>query len=287
MLAPQAASPQAFADVTLSRDDMGFIAKLVYEHAGIVIREHKEAMTRGRLARRVKALGLNSVAEYCAFLRTPGAVDELPELINAVTTNHTAFFRERHHFDHLRKDVLPRLLQERGGRRGRIRIWSSACSSGEEPYSIAATSRDVLGSRSDVDFRILATDIDTDILDRAEAGLYPTELFERLPGDLKPLLRLDGGAARGEARISDDLRRMIAFKRLNLIEKWPMSGPFDVIFCRNVFIYFDTQTKASILDRFVKLLAPGAFLYLGHSESLPQPHPQLRLIGRTIYERTA
>ncbi|WNJ92339.1 protein-glutamate O-methyltransferase CheR [Bosea sp. 685] len=278
--------PQPFADATLTRDDMGFIAKLVYEHAGIVIREHKEAMTRGRLARRVKALGLGSVAEYCAFLRTPGAVSEIPELINAVTTNHTAFFRERHHFDHLRKDVLPKLLQERSGRRGRIRIWSSACSSGEEPYSIAATSRDVLGSRSDVDFRILATDIDTDILERAEAGIYPSELFERLPPDVKPLLKLEA-AARGEARISEDLRRLIAFKRLNLIEKWPMGGPFDVIFCRNVFIYFDTQTKASILDRFVALLAPGGFLYLGHSESLPQPHPQLRLIGRTIYERTA
>ncbi len=278
--------PQAFADATLTRDDMGFIAKLVYEHAGIVIREHKEAMTRGRLARRVKALGLGSVAEYCAFLKTPGSVSEIPELINAVTTNHTAFFRERHHFDHLRKDVLPKLLQERSGRRGRIRIWSSACSSGEEPYSIAATSRDVLGSRSDVDFRILATDIDTDILERAEAGLYPSELFERLPPDVKPLLKLEA-AARGEARISEDLRRLIAFKRLNLIEKWPMGGPFDVIFCRNVFIYFDTQTKASILDRFVALLAPGGFLYLGHSESLPQPHPQLRLIGRTIYERTA
>ena len=108
-------APQALADVSLTRDDMGFIAKLVYEQAGIVIREHKEAMTRGRLARRVKALGLNSVAEYCAYLKTPQAADEIPELINAVTTNHTSFFRERHHFDHLRKDVLPRLLQERGG----------------------------------------------------------------------------------------------------------------------------------------------------------------------------
>lgn len=263
---------------------MAFIAKLVYEQAGIVIREHKEAMTRGRLARRVKALGLGSVADYCAFLKTSAAANEIPLLINAVTTNHTAFFRERHHFDHLRRDVLPKLLQQRSGRRGRIRIWSSACSSGEEPYSIAAVSRDVLGTRSDVDFRILATDIDTDILERAEAGLYPAELFERLQGDLRPLLRLDG-AGRGEARISDELRRLIAFKPLNLIDKWPMRGPFDVIFCRNVFIYFDTQTKASILDRFVDMLTPGAFLYLGHSESLPQPHAKLRLIGRTIYER--
>ena len=277
-------APQALADVSLTRDDMSFISKLVYEQAGIVIREHKEAMTRGRLARRVKALGLNSVTDYCAFLKTPQAADEIPELINAVTTNHTSFFRERHHFDHLRKDVLPKLLQERTARRGRIRIWCSASSSGEEPYSIAAVSRDVLGPRSDVDFKILATDIDTDILIKAEAAIYPSDQFERLPSDIKPLLKLEPHG-RGESRISDDLRRMIAFKRLNLIERWPMSGPFDVIFCRNVFIYFDTQTKASILDRFVALLAPGGFLYLGHSESLPQPHPQLRLIGRTIYER--
>ncbi|KRE16245.1 hypothetical protein ASE66_10895 [Bosea sp. Root483D1] len=265
---------------------MALVAKLVYEHAGIVIREHKEAMARGRLARRVKVLGLGSIAEYCSYLRTPAAVDEIPELINAVTTNHTAFFRERHHFDHLRKDVLPRLIQERAGRRGRIRIWSAACSSGEEPYSAAAISRDVIGHRSDLDFKILATDIDTDILDRAAAGQYPADQFDRLPADLRPLLRLEGQSTRGEARIADDLKRLIAFKRLNLIERWPMKGPFDVIFCRNVFIYFDTPTKAAILDRYVALLQPGGFLYLGHSESLPQPHPQLRLIGRTIYERT-
>ncbi len=274
-------------DITLTREDMKFIAALVYEQAGIVIREHKEAMTRGRLARRVKALGLSSVAEYCAFLKTPQAASELPELINAVTTNHTAFFRERHHFDHLRREVMPRLVQERAGRRGRIRIWSSACSSGEEAYSIAATCREAIGPRSDLDFRILATDIDTDILARAEAGIYPADLFERLPADVKPSMRLEAGSTRGDARISEELRRMVAFKRLNLIETWPMKGPFDVIFCRNVFIYFDTQTKASILDRFVALLSPGGFLYLGHSESLPQPHPNLRLIGRTIYERTA
>lgn len=282
MLAPQSVQ----SDTVLSRDDMGFIAKLVYEQAGIVIREHKEAMTRGRLARRVKALGLGSVGEYCAFLKTPAAVDEIPELINAVTTNHTAFFRERHHFDHLRKDVLPRLIQERSARRGRIRIWSSASSSGEEPYSIAATARDAIGNRNDLDFRILATDIDTDILARAEAGIYPAELFERLPADVRPWLKTEPTGNRAELRISDELRRLLSFKRLNLIEKWPMSGPFDVIFCRNVFIYFDTPTKAAILDRFVALLQPGGFLYLGHSESLPQPHPQLRLIGRTIYERT-
>jgi chemotaxis protein methyltransferase CheR len=280
-------APVIGTDVTLTRDDMKFIAALVYEQAGIVIREHKEAMTRGRLARRVKALGMGSVAEYCAFLKTPQAAGELPELINAVTTNHTAFFRERHHFDHLRRDVMPRLVQERAGRRGRIRIWSSACSSGEEAYSIAASCREVIGSRSDLDFRILATDIDTDILARAEAGIYPAELFERLPADVKPLMRLEPAPGRGEARVAEELRRLIAFKQLNLIQAWPMKGPFDVVFCRNVFIYFDTQTKASILDRFVTLLAPGGFLYLGHSESLPQPHPKLRLIGRTIYERTA
>ena len=230
-------------------------------------------------------LGLGSIAEYCAYLRTAAAVDEIPELINAVTTNHTAFFRERHHFDHLRAEVLPRLIQERAARRGRIRIWSSACSSGEEAYSIAAVSRDAIGHRGDLDFRILATDIDTDILDRAAAGVYPLEQFERLPGDLRPLLRNEANPMRGEARISEDLKRLIAYKRLILIEPWPMRGAFDFVFCRNVFIYFDTPTQAAILDRFVGLIQPGGFLYLGHSESLPQPHPGLRLIGRTIYER--
>lgn len=278
--------PQFPAEAVLTREDMSFIARLIYEHAGIVIREHKEAMARGRLARRVKALGMASLSDYCAFLRTPAASDEIPELINALTTNHTAFFRESHHFEHLRKDVLPRLVQERAARRGRIRIWSSACSSGEEPYSIAAVSREVIGHRSDLDFKILATDIDTDILDRAAAGIYPAEPMERLPQGYRSLLRCEAAPSRGDVRIAEDLRRLIAFKRLNLIEAWPMKGPFDAIFCRNVFIYFDTQTKAAILDRFVTLLPPGGFLYLGHSESLPQPHPQLRLIGRTIYERT-
>ncbi len=275
------AAAKPISDSTLTQDDLKFVAQVIYEQAGIVIREHKEAMARGRLQRRVKALGLNSISEYCAFLKRPEANGEIGELINALTTNHTSFFRERHHFDHLRSHALPHLLNS--ARRSRIRIWCSACSSGEEPYSIAAIVRDVLRERSTLDLKILATDIDTDILARAQAGVYALDTLERLPADLKPLLRHE--VTRGEAVINPTLKQLITFNRLNLIESWPMKGPFDVIFCRNVFIYFDTQTKAAILDRFVDLLTPGGWLYLGHSESLSQPHPKLRLIGRTIYEK--
>ena len=136
---------------------------------------------------------------YCAFLKTPQAASKQPELINAVTTNHTAFYRERHHFDHLRKDVMPRLVQERLSRRGRIRIWSAACSSGEEPYSIAASCREALGHRNDVDFKILATDNDTDILAPAEARMYPAELIDRLTACSKALTQRDGAGGGGVA----------------------------------------------------------------------------------------
>jgi chemotaxis protein methyltransferase CheR len=277
---------QQISDTTLSRDDLGFIAQIVYEHAGIVIREHKEAMARGRLSRRVKALGMNSIAEYCAFLRRPEAADEITDLINALTTNHTAFFRERHHFDHLRRDALPALLRPGGMRNGRIRIWSAACSSGEEPYSIAAIVRDVLGDRPGLDLRILATDIDTDILVRARAGSYSRDTIERMPSDLKPLLLHEVARTGDDCTVSPRLKQFVTFNHLNLIERWPMRGAFDMIFCRNVFIYFDSRTKAAILDHFVELMHVGGWLYLGHSESLSQPHPRLRLIGRTIYEKT-
>ncbi|MDJ1158045.1 protein-glutamate O-methyltransferase [Chelatococcus sp. SYSU_G07232] len=272
-------------DLSITRDDLRFIAQVVHSHAGIVIREHKEAMARGRLARRVKALGLTSVAEYCALLRRPEGASEIGELINAVTTNHTSFFRERHHFDHLRQAVLPSLMEITHRPAGRVRLWCSASSSGEEPYSIAACVHDAFKGPPKGDFRILATDIDSDILRRAEAGRYASEAVERMPADLRPLLKLEATQTPGEYRVPDAIRRLVTFKRLNLIEPWPVSGPFDVIFCRNVLIYFDQPTTSDIIDRFVEVLRPGGWLYLGHSESRPHLHPSLEVIGRTIYRR--
>jgi chemotaxis protein methyltransferase CheR len=269
-------------DIALSPRDFELIASIAKEQAGIVIRAHKTAMIRGRLMRRLRALGLRSVAEYCEMLRGPDAGRELPQLLNVLTTNHTAFFRERHHFDHLASDALPEsVLNARGS--SRIRIWCAASSTGEEPYSIAATVNAANVPRG-IDLKILATDIDTDVLDRAQRAEYSREVVERAPADLRRSLMAEN-IGPDTVRIGEPLRRLLTFRQLNLVTPWPMKGPFDAIFCRNVMIYFDAPTKKSIVDRSVDLLRPGGWLYLGHSESLSPPHPAFDLIGRTIYRR--
>jgi chemotaxis protein methyltransferase CheR len=271
-------------DLSLGAEDMRFIAKLLREKTGIIIRDHKQAMARGRLARRVKALGLGSIKDYCAHLRSLRGAEEMPELINALTTNHTAFFRERHHFDYLAEDLLPEILARPGDGRGRLRIWCTASSTGEEPYSIAAMLAADPGIRA-IDARILATDIDSEVIAKADAGIYARETIERSPADLRKLLKTEPASSPHELKIMEPLKRFVTFRQLNLIESWPMRGPLDAIFCRNVFIYFDTETKAALIDRYVSLLRPGGWLFLGHSESLPKQHPALRLIGRTIYRK--
>jgi chemotaxis protein methyltransferase CheR len=271
-------------DMSLGKEDLRFIAKILHETTGIVIREHKQAMARGRLARRVKALGLGSIQEYCAHLRSTRGRDELPELINALTTNHTAFFRERHHFDYMAETMLPEVFARRGDGRGRLRIWCTASSTGEEPYSIAAMLAAEPEIRS-IDARILATDIDSDVIAKASAATYSKETIDRSPPELKRLLKTEPGPTPLELIIGQPLRQFLTFRQLNLIEPWPMKGPLDAIFCRNVFIYFDSETKAALIDRYVALLRPGGWLFLGHSESLPKAHPALELIGRTVYRR--
>ena len=277
------AQPQA--DLELTKDDFRLVANVVYREAGIVVREHKEAMVRGRLMRRCRELGLASISEYCALLRTPALERELPGLLNALTTNHTAFYREAHHFEHLAATALPSLMPDGPDRAGRFRIWCAASSTGEEPYTIAATVHAFVKGATPRDLRMLATDIDTDVLDRAERGVYPAQSVEVLAPALKAALLLEPTATPGQVQVSEKLRRMVAFKRLNIIENWPMSGPFEIIFCRNMLIYFDQPTKAGIIKRFISLLRPGGFLYLGHSEALPQAFPELVPCGRTIYQR--
>jgi chemotaxis protein methyltransferase CheR len=269
-------------DLNLTSQDLAFVSEVAYREAGLVIKPHKQAMARGRLARRARTLGVKSIADYCALLRTPDGRSEVPFLINALTTNHTSFFRERHHFDHLRRDVLPGLL-DGATRQSRIRIWSSASSTGEEPYSIAAVVNSQVQNRPGLDLRILATDLDTDVLARAQAGRYTTETLQRVPRELSDLLKAEIHGT--EVRMPAQLKKLLTFKQLNLIEDWPFSGLFDIIFCRNVLIYFDPPTKADVVDRMTQFLRPGGWLYLGHSESLSQPHPALELVGRTTYRR--
>jgi chemotaxis protein methyltransferase CheR len=269
----------------LTNREFRFITSLVYDRSGIVLGPNKVNMVYSRLSRRLRELGLPTFGAYCELIQGPEGPDELGALINAITTNLTRFFRERHHFDHLRREMI---RFKSASKSKRLRIWSAGCSSGEEPYSIAMTMAEVLLDLSAWDVRILATDLDTNMIATAEAGVYPVgtiadlskstrvRFFERVPG-----------ANEGSGRVVEPIRRLITFKHLNLLGTWPMKGPFDAIFCRNVMIYFDAPTKTTLVERFTKLLKPGGWLYIGHSESLLDHHGNLRLSGPTIYRKTA
>ncbi len=270
-------------DLAFSDADLRFVAEIVHRASGIVIRETKSAMTRGRLVRRIKALGLGSIKDYMDLLRSPQLESELPDLLNAVTTNHTSFFRERHHFDQLANETLPHLLARNPKR---LRIWSAASSSGEEPYSIAAILAQSLKGFSGCDARILATDIDSEMVSAAEAGEYSQDVLGRAPADLRPLLGCTPSTRPGHHVVSPALRRLVTCRTLNLLDPWPFRGPFDVIFCRNVMIYFDGPTKRTLVDRFADMLSDGGTLFIGHSESLGPNHPRLRLSGRTSYTQS-
>ena len=268
----------------LTRDDFKHVASLAYAHAGLIVREEKSVMVSGRLSRRAAALGLDDVSAYCRLLRGPGIERELPFLINALTTNHTSFFRERHHFDHLQESVLPSLADRVRQRDGWVRVWSAACSTGEEPYSIAAVFRAAYGRSPLPGLKILATDIDTDVLASAERARYAAQSFDDAPQAW--VQALTGGASAGEGfKVAADTTGLVSFRHLNLIGPWPMKRGYDIIFCRNVFIYFDGPTKTRLVDRFAELLKPGGHLYLGHTEFISGPHPLLTVVGRTIYRR--
>jgi chemotaxis protein methyltransferase CheR len=281
---PPRASASADVDCDLPEQDFRLVAEIIRRESGIVVREHKQAMVRGRLVRRARELGLPSLRAYCDRLKGPELARELPGLLNALTTNHTAFFREEHHFAHLAATALPAIAGAGGGR-GRLRIWCAAASSGEEPYSIAATLKTWLGGRPHPDCLILATDIDSDVLAAAERGLYAPAAVERLDEGRRRALGLSP-AGGGQVAVDPDFARMLRFRQLNILHHWPFQGPFQVIFCRNMLIYFDQPTKADVIARMAAMLAPGGYLYLGHSEALPAAVPGLTACGRTTYVRS-
>jgi chemotaxis protein methyltransferase CheR len=277
------ASGAIVRDLVFTTEDFNDIRARVFAHTGISLADHKRELVYGRLAKRLRALRLSSFADYCRHL--DANEEELLELINAITTNLTSFFREPYHFDYLRETILPELLERNAGRR-RIRIWSAGCSTGEEPYSIAMTVREVLPESRDWDVRVLATDIDSNVLAHAQAGIYREDRAAQIPpGLLRRFFRKGVGAAAGSVRAIDELRDLIAFRRLNLMEEWPMKGPFDVIFCRNVVIYFDKDTQRRLIGRYADLLAQGGHLFVGHSETLFKVSDRFQLVGRTIYRK--
>jgi chemotaxis protein methyltransferase CheR len=264
--------------------DFQSLVKLARMHAGISLAESKRNLVYSRLSRRLRALGLRSFHDYRDHLEANGT--ELESFINAISTNLTKFFREPHHFEHLRTNVTTSFARAAAcGAGARLRVWSAGCSSGEEPYTIAAVLRREIPNVQRYDVRILATDIDTEMIAKGARGEYPPAAMEDVPRAYRELLQPARADRLGIVVMDDALRSLIAFRRLNLMDPWPFSGKFDAIFCRNVMIYFDASTKSALIDRFAQQLHRGGWLYIGHSESLIGSHPQLDLVGRTTYRR--
>lgn len=262
-----------------------YLRHMVAAHAGINLTAAKRELVYGRITRRIRALDLSGFDAYCDLLRQNPAA-EIGQFINAITTNLTAFFRENHHFQFLADTVLAELYRRTA--RPRIRIWSAGCSTGEEPYSIAMTVLESQPTGRTADVAILATDIDTNVIATGAAGIYDRSRVEGIGGErLKRWFLCGTGANAGRVRIRDDLKRIVQFKQLNLMGHWPMKGPFDVIFCRNVVIYFDKETQRRLFDRYADLIAPQGYLVIGHSESLHNVSARFELTGRTIYRKLA
>lgn len=270
--------------IALRDEDFNFISAFVFERCGIVLGANKRQLVYGRLLRRLRELGLGSFSEYVARLRAQPD-DELDPLASAISTNVTSFFRENHHFEFLAQEMLPALA---GDAKPRIRIWSAGCSSGEEPYSIAMVVAEVLGNRAQSIARVLATDLSVRALGVAKQGTYPLDRLQGISEQRRKRWFLSGrGGNDGQAMIVQEVRDLVQFKQLNLLHDWPIKGPLDAIFCRNVVIYFDNPTKQRLFARYAQLLAPGGYLFLGHSESLHGMSDAFDLVGRTIYRKRA
>jgi chemotaxis protein methyltransferase CheR len=259
------------------------IASFLRTQTGIALNEAKATLVYSRLAKRVRKLGLSSFDAYCALIETPEGLSERNEMIAALTTNVTRFYREPHHFEHLRQRVVPRLMQKaKSG--DRVRLWSAACSSGEEPYSIALTLLDGFPDAARYDVRILATDIDPNVVAKARAGVYRDEAVSPIPPQTRDRwLTRDRTSVEKMWRVNDEVRALITFNELNLIGDWPMRGRFDAIFCRNVVIYFEEATQVFLWNRFKNSLAPDGRLYIGHSERIDVDGYESD--GLTIYKR--
>ncbi|WP_043525771.1 CheR family methyltransferase [Litchfieldella xinjiangensis] len=263
-------------DLILTDVDFTRIRQLIYERAGIVLAEHKREMVYSRLAKRLRHHNLTHFSEYISRLERNASAKEWEAFTNALTTNLTAFFREAHHF--------PLLASHIANKPGPIRVWSAAASTGEEPYSIAMTLHETLGSRAS-EARVVSTDIDTDALTRARAGIYPMEQVRKLDESRIRRFFLKGSGERiGLAKIRPEVSAIVEYEQLNLLApSWSIKGPFDAIFCRNVMIYFDKETQTRILSRFAPLLKPDGLLFAGHSENFSYISQAFKLRGQTVY----
>jgi chemotaxis protein methyltransferase CheR len=263
-----------FKELELSDQDFSAIAKIVHENLGIVLGEHKKNMVYRRLSKRIIELGMDTFGQYVTYLSNND--NEFSTLANAITTNLTSFFREGHHFEHL-KDYIEEHIQ----RKNSLRIWSAGCSNGPEPYSIAMVLDSVLSGKGHYDAKILATDIDTNMLSEGSEGVYTEEWGMKIPSEYRKYAAVRDG----KCIIDESLKNYISFKKLNLLHDWPISKKFDIIFCRNVVIYFDKPTQKIIFDKFADLTEDNGYLYIGHSENIMSVCKRFESCGKTIYRK--
>ncbi|BBE50212.1 Chemotaxis protein methyltransferase [Ferriphaselus amnicola] len=277
-MADVGASLKSGREFEFTERDFDRIRKLIYAHAGISLNESKQELVYSRLSRRLRATGLTTFGEYLKLLES-GNEEEWEAFTNSLTTNLTAFFREPHHFP-----LLAEHLRARKGK-GPISLWCSASSTGEEPYSMAITAAETFGTLTPP-VTIIATDLDTHVLEKARAGVYLEERISKMNPDLiKKYFQRGTGKQEGYVRVRQELRNLITFRQVNLLAKdWPVRGPLDAIFCRNVMIYFDKSTQLDILKKFVPQLRSDGLLFAGHSESFHHAEDYFRLRGKTVYE---
>ncbi|MEO8040889.1 MAG: CheR family methyltransferase [Betaproteobacteria bacterium] len=276
-----AAKAQDGREFEFTSSDFEVIRDLIYARAGITLSPVKVDMVYSRIARRLRALGMRRFQDYLSFLKSGRNEAEWQEFTNALTTNLTSFFREMHHF--------PLLADHLAARRGRdVAIWCCAASTGEEPYSIAMTVAETYGA-FDVPVEIVASDLDTNVLQKAKDGVYPLERVEKISQEqVRRFFKRGSGAQEGNVKVRQELNRMVTFRQVNLLsDPLPLKGPFDVIFCRNVMIYFDKPTQADVVRRLSQVMKPDGLLFVGHSESLLHVSDTVKLRGKTVYERVS
>lgn len=278
--APPAARDSEFQ---LTDRDFNFIKQFIAGQAGIELSEAKRNLVYSRLVRRLRALGLPSFSAYCSHLES-GDEEELEHCVNALTTNLTSFFREAHHFDFLQNELLPKLIREKPEKE--LRVWSAGCSTGEEPYSLAMVLAECVPQ--DWSIRLLATDLDSSVVATGAAGQYTLDRITGISDERRRRWFLRGkGVHEGQVRVRPELREMITFRRLNLLESWPLRNQFDFIFCRNVVIYFSKDTQRVLFERFAEQLKSDGHLFIGHSETLYRVSDRFKLLGSTVYQRVS
>nr|WP_316644163.1 CheR family methyltransferase [uncultured Roseateles sp.] len=267
-------------EFTFNRTDFDRVRKLIYQHAGISLHDGKQAMVYSRLSRRLRDTGHRSFGDYLQWLENATGAQgatEWQEFVNCLTTNLTSFFREDHHFQCLMDDLKPLAGKP-------LRIWCCAASTGEEPYSIAMTVAEALGTNATA--QIVASDIDTNVLNTARRGVYSAEARGLSPERLRKHFMRGTGNNSGQIRIKPELAKKIEFRSLNLMDQqWSLGDPFQIVFCRNVMIYFDAPTQRKVLERIHRVMKPGGLLFVGHSENFTESRDLFRLRGKTIYER--